>query len=266
MATSPKVVATPPKPVRGPARSSRVRKGGRVTYRISKRHGAVMMSVALFFDMLPLILFPVLLMFPTLTGAMVGVAAGNKCGDQTITGSVVSGVGAVGTVIGNAVGYVVTGGELGFSSIFNVENRCENVKQGAAAAGAVVGGMVNFAIGPIFTILATVVTAVVSFLLVIISFLTFTWWFAMKGVYVFSLERDRMTTNLLALIIEMIPVVGTLIPGIAFSTWRHIRISRKQDVTRAKKRARREARQTAKLQRVAAQQQLAMMSGGPDMV
>lgn len=102
------------------------------------------------------------------------------------------------------------------------------------ASHCVLGGGVGLAAG-LATLfwLGPVIYLIASFLAMILAPLIFFLWFTVKHVPYFSSKGGRMQVLLTAALIESIPFLN-IVPGITFSTWKLVRISRIEDKEKVK--------------------------------
>lgn len=148
-----------------------------------------MVLIAIFFDLLPII-------FIFISIALIAYALSDGIGEDIV--------------------------DLAQSGNFITEwkNKAEIAAQ--AAAGATASLAVLIFLGPALYTIG-------SFISVFFGYIFFTVWFFMKGVNIWSFDStERVGVNLLAGIIELIPMINIL-PGITVMVWRHVKISQKED-------------------------------------
>ncbi len=190
-----------------PETASFVAVGGRVPstsevrYRIAGTTKWLMLLVALFFDLFPLLALVTIVVI-TLSTAGVSmdtlVQANAACGDKTKV----------------AINLIAAG-------------KCAYY----GGATLVFGGLSAIAA---LWFLGPVVYLATSFLSAVLAILLFFAWFSIKKVPYFSLKSGRLQVALFTLLVEVTPFTSWL-PGITFLTWRQIRISRKEDKEKVSK-------------------------------
>lgn len=173
--------------------------------RISKSTGRMMIGVAILFDLLPLMLLIVVVVF------MMYSATGNMAED-------LSNIAKANQAAQNGTAHGFWGW-LAVKTIYGIGGARVAVKAGAALFA---GGLGAIILGPI-------VYTIGSFFASTFAYIIFTVWFFVKGVNIWSFSStERVLVNMSAIIVENIPLLD-LLPGITFMAWRHVKISRAED-------------------------------------
>ena len=195
-------------------------KGGKeVQYRISRPTGWFMTTVAVIFDLLPLLL---IVGAVAVTFVMLG---GSACLTEGISSDVMAGAkwaqergwGATGQAVAGLSNIKVIRWD-GLGSTFSGV-RC------IASGGLAVGS--GIFLGPAIYFLGSIVATV-------LSFIVFYLWFSARRVFIFSFRSRRVIANSLALITKSLPLIN-LLPGTTVAVMMHIRQTRAEDRERHKK-------------------------------
>lgn len=96
--------------------------------------------------------------------------------------------------------------------------------KGNTAVGVAAAGGVMFVVGPFLYV-------GISVFISIVTVLVYSFWFALHHVNMWAFRSKRLTTNLVAAIVENVPLLN-LLPGTTFMVWRHIKISDMEDAAR----------------------------------
>jgi hypothetical protein len=172
------------------SRTQITKQRGGVVYRINSLTKWSMLLVAFFLDIAP-ILALMLVIFFVASSLGLGMDTVRACADSAEKGFWFGD-------IGNHI-RCVAGGGLGIAS----------------------GLATLWFLGPMILLLT-------SFICSLIAPLVFFLWFGVKKVPYFSTKGGRLELMLVTFIVESMPFISIL-PGITFSTWRQIGISRKED-------------------------------------
>jgi hypothetical protein len=190
--------------------------------RISKQHGRIMVAIAVFFDLLPIIALGVMLyiLFQAVVTGDVGSAlehysAAERAAERSFEAddSTLSGV---------------------LEEIFIHDNVNAYHKLAATYYGAKViigasgASVIAFFIGPL-------IYEIVSFSSTIVAYLLFTLWFLFKKVNIWSFTKPKKVfLNLITMIVEEIPILD-LLPGTTIMVWRHVKMSQVEDTIKNNK-------------------------------
>ncbi len=195
----------------------------KVKYRVSKKHGSLMVFIGFLFDLMPLLL--ILIATGFIFSQLNNTATETFCEEDAWYNK----------VLDYRIGW---GDKSNLLDKYTGKTVCEFSTR-ASAAIAMIGG--GFIVGPMLYFIG-------SLLSIFLAFFVFLAWFGVRKVFVLSPKPGRLVANLLTLIIECLPIFNIL-PGITFAVWRHVRISQKEDETKHRQQMNKRQQQTAEMLR-----------------
>ncbi len=179
--------------------------------RISKTSGKIMIAVALFFDLLPIIALgiAIYISYNALSETMIGksfntqMEADKWCAELNNPDN----------------GWLYTR-YVAFKCGEGYAQARDQLRVGAI--GVALTGVGAIFIGPL-------IYETISFISTILAYLLFTFWFLFNGVNIWSFSKPKKVfLNLITIIVEEIPILD-LLPGTTFMVWRHIKMSQTED-------------------------------------